>query len=71
MLFSFQIYTLNIDNPADCARKFISNNHVGLILFGGILLGVLLQHPDTVKSKDPTMILQSLAPTQVQLQQNE
>lgn len=65
----FQIYTLNIDSPADCAKKFISNNHVGLILFGGILLGVLLQHPDTKKNRDPSMILQRLASSQVQLQE--
>jgi hypothetical protein len=66
-----QIYTLNIDNPADCAKKFISNNHVGLILFGGILLGVVLQNPETVKVKDPMMILQSLTRTQVQMQENK
>jgi 4-hydroxybenzoate polyprenyltransferase len=54
-----QIYTLNIDNPADCHRKFLSNNQVGLILFLGIVLGVLLQNPDTSQAtKD--IILNSL-----------
>lgn len=38
-----QIATLNIDNPADCASKFISNAQVGFILFCGILLGNLLK----------------------------
>ncbi|EAT36680.1 AAEL011249-PA [Aedes aegypti] len=36
-----QIYSLNIDNPTDCATKFISNHQVGLILFLGIVLGTL------------------------------
>lgn len=36
-----QIYSLNIDNPTDCATKFISNHQVGLILFMGIVLGTL------------------------------
>ncbi|KAG5678444.1 hypothetical protein PVAND_008117 [Polypedilum vanderplanki] len=55
-----QIYTLNIDDPNDCAKKFLSNNHVGLILFLGIVIGVFLQNPDTTKNKDTTKILQSL-----------
>lgn len=38
-----QIYSLNIDNPTDCARKFISNHQVGLLLFVGIVLGTLLK----------------------------
>ncbi|CRK95571.1 CLUMA_CG009035, isoform A [Clunio marinus] len=59
-----QIYTLNIDNPSDCAKKFISNNHVGLILFGGILLGVLMQNPESKKNKDPSLIFQSLTNSQ-------
>ncbi|CAD6992811.1 unnamed protein product [Ceratitis capitata] len=28
-----QIYSLNIDNPTDCAKKFFSNHQVGLICF--------------------------------------
>jgi hypothetical protein len=32
---------LDIDNPKDCAKKFISNYHVGVILFVGIILGNL------------------------------
>lgn len=38
-----QITTLDIDNPKDCASKFISNSQVGLILFMGIILGVLFK----------------------------
>lgn len=36
-----QIYSLNINNPTDCASKFISNQQVGLLLFLGIVLGTL------------------------------
>lgn len=42
-----QIVTLNIDNPYDCASKFISNAQVGVILFIGIMLGTLFK-----KNKD-------------------
>lgn len=38
-----QIYTLDIDNPADCSSKFISNAMIGFILFSGIFLGNLLK----------------------------
>ncbi|KAI5639359.1 ubiA prenyltransferase family domain-containing protein [Phthorimaea operculella] len=34
-----QIYTLNMDNPDDCAKKFKSNSMIGLIIFLGILGG--------------------------------
>jgi len=40
---SNQIYTLNINNPTDCSKKFISNHKVGLILFVGIVLGNLMK----------------------------
>ncbi|XP_043268177.1 4-hydroxybenzoate polyprenyltransferase, mitochondrial [Venturia canescens] len=36
-----QITTLDINNPNDCAKKFISNHMVGLILFLGIVMGNL------------------------------
>lgn len=56
-----QIFTLNIDDPTDCARKFISNNHVGLILFMGIVGGIFLQDPETTKNpKDTAQILKSI-----------
>lgn len=41
--FALQVYTLKIDNPGDCGRKFVSNKTVGLILFLGILFGNLLK----------------------------
>lgn len=41
-----QIYTLNVDDSKDCAKKFISNSRVGLLLFGGIMMGVLMQNSD-------------------------
>ncbi|XP_071644168.1 4-hydroxybenzoate polyprenyltransferase, mitochondrial [Temnothorax longispinosus] len=40
---SNQIYTLNINNPTDCAKKFMSNHKVGMILFIGIVLGNLMK----------------------------
>ncbi|CAL1689524.1 unnamed protein product [Lasius platythorax] len=43
MHISNQIYTLNINNPTDCAKKFISNHRVGMILFAGIVLGNLMK----------------------------
>ncbi|KAK3930028.1 4-hydroxybenzoate polyprenyltransferase, mitochondrial [Frankliniella fusca] len=36
-----QVYKLDINNPSDCANKFISNHQVGLILFLGIVFGML------------------------------
>lgn len=38
-----QVASLNMDNATDCAKKFISNHQVGLILFLGIVLGTLLK----------------------------
>ncbi|XP_046486509.1 4-hydroxybenzoate polyprenyltransferase, mitochondrial isoform X3 [Neodiprion pinetum] len=51
-----QIYTLNIDNPTDCANKFVSNQRVGFILFTGIVLGNLLRSKkkETEKCPDET-----------------
>ncbi|XP_076179098.1 ubiquinone biosynthesis protein COQ2, mitochondrial isoform X2 [Ptiloglossa arizonensis] len=41
--FANQIYSLNINNSADCARKFISNHRIGMIVFAGIVLGNLVK----------------------------
>jgi 4-hydroxybenzoate polyprenyltransferase len=41
--FCFQLYTLNINNPMDCSIKFVSNQRVGLLLFGGIVVGTLFK----------------------------
>ncbi|KAK0165229.1 hypothetical protein PV328_003764 [Microctonus aethiopoides] len=39
-----QINTLKINDPTDCATKFVSNSNVGLILFVGIVLGNLVNY---------------------------
>uniref|UniRef100_A0A5S6QHP5 4-hydroxybenzoate polyprenyltransferase, mitochondrial n=1 Tax=Trichuris muris TaxID=70415 RepID=A0A5S6QHP5_TRIMR len=41
---SWQIMTVNIDNPEDCWKKFSTNRYAGLVLFGGIVLGNLLKY---------------------------
>ncbi|XP_059619944.1 4-hydroxybenzoate polyprenyltransferase, mitochondrial [Phlebotomus argentipes] len=51
-----QISTLNIHNPQDCAKKFISNHQVGLLLFVGILLGTLLQNAEKKTLPKPKII---------------
>uniref|UniRef100_V5H9C4 4-hydroxybenzoate polyprenyltransferase, mitochondrial n=2 Tax=Ixodes ricinus TaxID=34613 RepID=V5H9C4_IXORI len=38
-----QIYTLNLNDPADCARKFVSNRQIGFIMFLGILSSGLVR----------------------------
>ncbi|KAI9584901.1 hypothetical protein GQX74_006796 [Glossina fuscipes] len=53
------ISSLNIDNPTDCAKKFISNHQVGLILFIGIVLGTLMKTND---SSDITLTQKSDTP---------
>ncbi|XP_022224884.2 4-hydroxybenzoate polyprenyltransferase, mitochondrial [Drosophila obscura] len=50
-----QIYSLNIDNPTDCAKKFLSNHQVGLILFLGIVLGTLLKADETKTQPQPAL----------------
>ncbi|XP_076767227.1 ubiquinone biosynthesis protein COQ2, mitochondrial [Xylocopa sonorina] len=49
-----QIYSLNINNPADCSKKFISNHRVGMILFTGIILGNLLK--DSVDKREDNTV---------------
>jgi len=43
---SHQIYTLDIDNREDCASKFRSNRHIGLLLFLGIVAGTYMKEED-------------------------
>lgn len=38
---SRQIYTLDINKPEDCWKKFVSNRNLGLLLFLGIVIGNL------------------------------
>ncbi|XP_034450659.1 4-hydroxybenzoate polyprenyltransferase, mitochondrial [Hippoglossus hippoglossus] len=52
-----QIYTLHINKPEDCWKKFVSNRNLGLLLFLGIVAGnlwkerreTLLQTEDTLR----------------------
>ncbi|XP_066249086.1 4-hydroxybenzoate polyprenyltransferase, mitochondrial [Euwallacea similis] len=46
-----QIVSLNINNPADCSKKFISNTWVGFILFCSIVLGNYLKPVKVEKTK--------------------
>lgn len=49
-----QIYSLKINNPTDCAQKFFSNNHIGLILFLGIVMGTLMKSKANTKDSSLT-----------------
>ncbi|KAJ8676405.1 hypothetical protein QAD02_012192 [Eretmocerus hayati] len=49
---SYQLYSLNINDPNNCAKKFISNHRVGMILFFGIILGNLLKDPNRTKATE-------------------
>lgn len=60
-----QIVSLNINNPNDCARKFISNHQVGLLLFAGIVLGTLLKE---AKNGKATTTAETLNQTAVAIQ---
>ncbi|KAJ7327181.1 hypothetical protein JRQ81_016940 [Phrynocephalus forsythii] len=48
-----QIYTLDIHNPEDCWKKFISNRTLGLLLFSGIVLGNLQKSKNPEESTKP------------------
>ncbi|KAL3288486.1 hypothetical protein HHI36_002928 [Cryptolaemus montrouzieri] len=52
-----QIYTLNINDGKDCAEKFFSNTHIGLILFLGIIGGTLLKKLGKEKGKESLLAL--------------
>lgn len=41
-----QIYTLNMDDVADCWAKFVSNTTLGLLLFFGVVLGRFMDDSD-------------------------
>ncbi|XP_014477479.1 PREDICTED: 4-hydroxybenzoate polyprenyltransferase, mitochondrial [Dinoponera quadriceps] len=57
---SSQIYTLNINNSTDCAKKFVSNHRVGMILFVGIVLGNLMKKKLAKKEVDGNITYQSI-----------
>ncbi|XP_044003832.1 4-hydroxybenzoate polyprenyltransferase, mitochondrial [Aphidius gifuensis] len=46
-----QVLNLQIENPTDCARKFKSNNTVGLFLFIGIMFGNLVKKKPNIEEK--------------------
>jgi len=38
---AWQIRTVNLNNADDCGAKFRSNQHVGALVFGGVVCGML------------------------------
>ncbi|XP_048740813.2 4-hydroxybenzoate polyprenyltransferase, mitochondrial-like isoform X2 [Ostrea edulis] len=46
-----QLYTVDLDNPDDCARKFRSNTQLGFVMFLGIVLGTLLKKEEGTSNK--------------------
>ncbi|KAL1427484.1 hypothetical protein MTO96_017198 [Rhipicephalus appendiculatus] len=43
MFSASMIHTLNLDDPGDCAKKFVSNRQVGYLVFLGIVCGSLVK----------------------------
>lgn len=50
---AYQIYTLDIDKPEDCWKKFASNRTVGVLLFVGIVLGNLWKRKNSETVEEP------------------
>lgn len=48
---NLQIYSLDINKPEDCWKKFASNRNLGLLLFLGIVLGNLWKRTEKVSMK--------------------
>lgn len=48
-----QLYTVDLNNPDDCASKFRSNTQLGFVMFLGIVLGNLLKTEE--KSSDKSV----------------
>lgn len=59
-----QITSLKINDPGDCARKFLSNNQVGLIIFLGIVFGTYLKSEHSNKTQNTSS---SSTPTFIEL----
>ena len=53
---SHQIYTLDINNGDDCAKKFLSNRWVGLILFLGCIGGTYCKDGELEPSDVPYIL---------------
>ncbi|KAK7870275.1 hypothetical protein R5R35_001003 [Gryllus longicercus] len=60
---SNQILTLDVNNPSDCSSKFVSNKHVGLLLFCGIVASYLLKLNENKSRKESG----NISETKVQL----
>jgi len=50
-----QVHTLDINNSNDCGKKFVSNNHVGWIMFLGIALSTLLKTSNDDKNENTNL----------------
>jgi len=55
---SHQIYTLNIEDSEDCAKKFLSNRWVGFILFLGCIGGTLCKEERSIEVNDVSSMIQ-------------
>lgn len=55
---SHQIYTLDIENSEDCAKKFLSNRWVGFILFLGCIGGTLCKEERSIEVSDVSSMIQ-------------
>ncbi|KAL3103274.1 hypothetical protein niasHS_002460 [Heterodera schachtii] len=44
---AWQLGTLHVDDPSDCWQKFLANQWLGTVIFGGILLSNLLKKGET------------------------
>lgn len=64
---SHQIYSLDIHDPMDCAKKWRANNQLGMLLFLGIVLGTLAKEKSTRNTveKSTTKELTHLPPSSV------
>lgn len=63
---AWQIGTVDLQNGADCMRKFISNKWFGAIIFGGIVLGKFFHANSDEEQPENALI----APVQKQNIQN-
>ncbi|XP_013411841.1 4-hydroxybenzoate polyprenyltransferase, mitochondrial-like isoform X1 [Lingula anatina] len=49
-----QIYTVDLNNPEDCGKKFRSNKWLGAIMFAGVVAGTLLKEKENKETKCDT-----------------
>lgn len=58
VIFLFQIYTVNLNNPDDCGAKFRSNRNLGVMFWLMIMAGTLLKTTDDRTLKDNNIQLE-------------